>query len=217
MLPADLAPRQPGTSVRRGAGTSVRRGAPSKSKKHKSKKEKSSSSSGSGSSSSGSSSGGETMGELTEPEEQPRQLTPKEAAAEQKKADKVLAAQRRLDKAAAASAEKTRKLELAKENKVAAASKALATKALLKIRRALGLLKITVSSPQIVHVPQHTVAPLAQVISDWENKIQVLNRVVAGRTPWGPSMGDFNPKEGKAAEKPVLVMVGALDKFHSQE
>ena len=80
-------------------------------------------------------------------------------------------------------------------------------------KKALLPLKTTVTNPNIIHVPQVTLAPLANIIKDWEKRLSDLEKVEAGTMEWEQHMASFRAKEGKAAEKPVVAILAAMAKF----
>ena len=103
--------------------------------------------------------------------------------------------------------------EQAQKDKLRAKEISLAGAVAAKIKKALLPLKTTVTNPNIIHVPSVTLDPLAMVIKDYEHRLACLERVEAGTLQWDPKMMVFSPKDGKAAEKPVVAILSAMAKY----
>ena len=89
----------------------------------------------------------------------------------------------------------------------------MGSKLCTEMRTALGGLRTTAASELIPHIPQVTLAPLMAAIVDLELKLTQVDKVKSGAARWEPWMGDWSPKAGKEAERPVLAVVNTIKKF----
>ena len=96
--------------------------------------------------------------------------------------------------------------------KQAKKDKELATKMIPRITKALQGLQSTMGKAGIQHVPEVTKAPALRLIEEYSSRLRELSKVEKGHKPWSPEFSDFNTKDGKAVEKPVLDLLKALNK-----
>ena len=99
------------------------------------------------------------------------------------------------------------------ENKAKEKVKELGKKLVEKMKKALGPWKATLAMPEIGHVSGVTLAPLIEIVEKTEEQLLLAQRTADGRAPFAAWMGDWSPKAGKEAEKPVLAVLNTLKKF----
>ena len=83
----------------------------------------------------------------------------------------------------------------------------------LKIKQALAPLTTTVTNPNIIHVPEVTLRPLSHIMLNWDARLEELANVESGAREWETKMAIFCTKEGKLAEKPVVAVLAAMNRF----
>ena len=90
---------------------------------------------------------------------------------------------------------------------------AQATTMIVKVKKALQNLQQTLTNPLICHVPAVTLEPLNKIVHEYEHRIKTLQGVEKGEVLWNALMATFSPKDGASAQKPVIAILAAMNKF----